>query len=130
MFGAREIFHLGHLIDNSGIRPDPAKTAAIANFPRPMNVTQLRAFLGMASFYRPLMPGFAETAKPLYALLKKKADVVKDWSAIHDNAMMELKHKLVSTLVLVCDDGISQLELQTDASVKEIGAVLLLKEEW
>jgi hypothetical protein len=111
----------------SGIHPDPAKTKAIANFSRRINVTQLRAFLGMASFYRSFMPGFAENAKLLYALLKKKADVVKDWSAIHENAMQELKHKLVSAPVLVCDDGISQFELQTDASVKGIGAVLLLK---
>jgi hypothetical protein len=127
VFGAKEIAHLGHLVDNSGIRSDPAKTVAIVNFPRPMNVTQLRAFLGMASFYRSFTPGFAETAKPLHVLLNKKADVIRDWSVIHDNAMQELKHKLVSAPVLVCDDGISQLELQTDASVKGIGAVLLLK---
>ncbi len=92
-----------------------------------MNVTQLRAFFGMASFYRSFMPGFAKTDKPLHALLKKKADAIRDWSVIHDNAMQELKHKLVSAPVLICDDGISQLELQTDKSVKGIGAVLRLK---
>jgi hypothetical protein len=115
------------LIHISGIRPDPAKTVAIANFSRPMNVTQLGAFLSMASFYRSFMRGFAETAKLLHALLKKKTDVVRDWSAKHENAMQELKHKLVSAPVLICDDRISQLELQTDASVKGIGAVLILK---
>jgi hypothetical protein len=57
VFGAKEIVHLRHLVDNNGIRSDLEKIVAIANFPRPMNVTQLRAFLDMASFYRPFMPG-------------------------------------------------------------------------
>jgi hypothetical protein len=48
----KETVHLGHLIDNEGIHPDPAMTKAIVKFPRPWNVTQLRAFLGLALFFR------------------------------------------------------------------------------
>lgn len=72
------------------------------------------------------MEGFAETARPLHELLKKNSDVRADWSEVHERAMAELKGKLVTVPVLVCDDGISELELQTDASLKGIGAVLLL----
>ncbi len=52
LFSVKETVHLGHLIDNEGIHPDPAMTKAIVKFPRPGNVTQLRAFLGLALFYR------------------------------------------------------------------------------
>jgi hypothetical protein len=37
VFGAKEIFYLGHLIGSEGF--DPAKTEAIVKFPRPVNVT-------------------------------------------------------------------------------------------
>lgn len=98
-------------------------------FPKPRNVTELRAFLGFASFYRSFIPGFAETARPLHFLLKKDANVKVEWAGVHDKAMAELKDKLVTAPVLVCDDGTSELELQTDASVKGIGAVLILNKD-
>ena len=126
VFGAKKIVHLEHVVDSHGISPDPAKTEAIVKFPKPRNVTDLRAFLGLASFYRSFIPGFAETARPLLYLLKKDTDVREDWADVHDKAMAELKEKLVTVPVLVCDDGTSELKLQTDASIKGIGAVLIL----
>jgi hypothetical protein len=40
--------------------------------------------------------------------------------------MVDLKKQLITAQVVVCDDGTSQLELQTDTSVKGIGVVLIL----
>jgi hypothetical protein len=57
---------------------------------------------------------------------KKDADVNENWSNIHDQAMVDLKKQLITAQVVVCDDGTSQLELQTDTSVKGIGVVLIL----
>ena len=126
VFGAKKIVHLGHVVESHCISPDPAKTEAIVTFPRPRNVTEMRAFLGLASFYRSFIPRFAMTAWPLHPLLKKDADVKEDWADVHDKAMAELKEKRVTAPVFVCDDGTSELELQTDVSVKGIGAVLIL----
>ncbi len=117
--------YLGHRISFDGVSPDPAKIEAIISFPRPNTLTNLRAFLGLASFYRRFIKGFAGIAKPLHALLKKGADIVADWTKDMD----ELKQKLTSAPVLVCDDGETEVELFTDASVKGIGAVLAKKEE-
>ena len=44
-------------------------------------------------------------------------------------AMLELKTKLTTAPVLVSDDGVSEVELFTDASTRGIGAVLMLKRE-
>jgi hypothetical protein len=129
-FGARRVKFLGHMVDARGISPNPEKVEAVANFPRPDTVTKLRAFLGLASFFRKFIRGFSEIVRPLNELLKKGANIVRDWSKVHDEAMDLIKEKLSTAPVLTHDDGLSQLELQTDASAKGLGAVLyLLKDD-
>ncbi|KAI9555914.1 enzymatic polyprotein [Daphnia sinensis] len=100
LFGAKKIVHLGHVVSREGISPDPAKVTAITKFPRPLNATQLRAFLGLAAYYRSFVRGFADTARPLHCLLKKNADVKNDWTNVHDGAMQELKEKITTAPVL------------------------------
>ena len=126
IFGAKSVKFLGHIVDAEGVRPNPAKVEAIKNFPRPDTTTKLRSFIGMASFFRKFVPNFSTIVRPLNALLKKTADVVMDWQDEHDEAMQDLKDKMVSAPVLTHDDGVSQIELQTDASYKGLGAVLML----
>ena len=57
IFAINRIFHLGHAIDEYGIRPDSEKISALVNF-KINNVKTLRAFLGVASFYRRFVPDF------------------------------------------------------------------------
>ena len=73
VFGTRCVKFLGHLIDVDGIHPNPEKVQAIKDFPKPMVVTSLRGFIGMASWYRKFILGFAEMARPLHDLLKKRS---------------------------------------------------------
>ncbi|GBN63772.1 Retrovirus-related Pol polyprotein from transposon 297 [Araneus ventricosus] len=51
-FGKKKLTILGHLVDEHGIYPDPQKTAAITKFPVPENVSDVRSFLGLCSYYR------------------------------------------------------------------------------
>jgi len=44
-----------------------------------MDTTGVRCFLGLASYYRQFIPGFATVAGPLHALTKK--NVTFQWSA-------------------------------------------------
>ena len=100
---------------------------AVAQFPRPETLTQLRAFLGLASYFRRFICGFAGIARPLHELLKKGSDVRNDWGPTQEAAFKDIKTKLTHSPVLISDDGVSEVELQTDASTKGIGAVLLLR---
>ena len=60
-----EVKFLGHLITDKGIKPDPSKTEAVQNFPVPTSKTEVRAFLGLCSYYRRFIKNFASVAKPL-----------------------------------------------------------------
>ena len=53
-FVRREVKYLGHVISQSGISPDPDKTNKVMNIPVPSDVSSLRQFLGLASYYRSL----------------------------------------------------------------------------
>ena len=66
-----EVEYLGHLITPKGLKTNPKLTSAVANFPQPRNLTELRRFLGMCSYYRRFVPGFAKIASPLQSTTRK-----------------------------------------------------------
>ena len=71
VFGKTEVKYLGVLVNRDGFRPDPDKIEPMINFPVPKNLKQLRRFMGMASWYRKFLKGFATIAEPLMALTKR-----------------------------------------------------------
>ena len=84
-----EVPYLGHVISTQGIRPDPSKTEKVKLFPTPRDVTTIRQFVGLASYYRRFVPGFAKIAAPLHALTKK--DVPFEWTSECETAFCKLK---------------------------------------
>ena len=50
-FWLKEVSFLGHIVSVEGIRVDPAKIEAIVSWKPPRNVTEVRSFLGLASYY-------------------------------------------------------------------------------
>src|SRR5438046_10561311 len=67
-FCAAEIKFLGHIIGRDGRKVDPDKVEKVKNYPRPENISQLRGFLGLASYYRKFIKDFYKNAKPLTTL--------------------------------------------------------------
>ena len=47
-----EVLYLGYVVSRKGISADVQKVEAVRSFPRPTNLTSLRSFLGLASYYR------------------------------------------------------------------------------
>ncbi|MCO5576613.1 hypothetical protein L7F22_030428 [Adiantum nelumboides] len=61
-FFMEEIYFLGHIVSKDGVRMDPAKIKAIQDWPEPVNLHEVRSFLGLCSYYRRFIHFFAEIA--------------------------------------------------------------------
>lgn len=69
-----QVTYLGYVVSKQRITADPAKVAAVQEFPTPNIVRDLRSFLGLASYYRQFIPGFSKIAGPLFALTHKGSE--------------------------------------------------------
>ena len=77
-FYQTEVEYLGFDVGAHGVKPSIAKVKAVAEWPTPESVKDVRSFLGLASFYRKFIHRFSEIATPLTNLTKKgRAEV---WS--------------------------------------------------
>ena len=50
-FGLPQITYLGHVVGKDGQQLDPDKLKAVAEFPSPTNLTNIRSFLGLCGYY-------------------------------------------------------------------------------
>ena len=66
--------YLGHVIVADGLHPSDEKVRAITDAPTPVNVSQLRSFLGMITYYTRFVPNLATKLAPLYSLLQTGRD--------------------------------------------------------
>ncbi|UYV77154.1 hypothetical protein LAZ67_14003459 [Cordylochernes scorpioides] len=122
-FGSRRIKILGHLVDANGIHPDPDKVEAVSKFPKPRNISELKSFLGLCSYYRRFIENFSDKARSLHDLLKTEKQFY--WDAAQKKSFEVLKTALISEPVFGHFDESADTHLHTDASGHGIGAVLL-----
>jgi len=118
----RKVKFLGHVVSGAGIECDPDKVAAIATWPTPTNISEVRTFCGLASYYRTFIQDFAKLAKPLHNLTRKNAVFV--WNQECEVAFQALKERLMSAPILVPPRDEGQYVLDTDASDQALGAIL------
>ncbi|GBG69670.1 hypothetical protein CBR_g4501 [Chara braunii] len=124
-FFLSEISFLGYVVTRGGLRSDSRKVAAVKEAPVPTSQTQLRAFLGLASYYRRFIKGFAAIARPLTNLLRK--DQPLSWDAECEQALATLKDALATTPILIRPDPSKQFILITDWQPEAISAILAQK---
>jgi hypothetical protein len=114
------------VVNQLGTKPDPEKTLAISDFSNPTSIKDVRAFLGLAGFYRRYIKDFSSIATPLNALLRK--DVKFDWSTACQEAVDALKFALTTYPVLHHPVEGRKFIIGTDASLNGLGAVLQQRE--
>ena len=122
---ASEVEYLGHVITEAGVATSKGKTQAIENWPVPRNVTEVRSFLGLCSYYRRFVPSFASLADPLHKLTKKGNSF--KWTEDCQRSFDSLRHALTSPPILANPDFSKPFILDCYASDQTIGAVLSQK---
>ena len=116
-----QVEYLGHIVSKDGVGTDPKKIDAITVWPTPTCPREVRSFVGLCSYYRRFVKGFADITRPLHHVASGKGFQWKDDCEI---AFKTLKEALTSPPILSypADNGIFILD--TDASGEGLGAVL------
>ncbi len=116
--------YLGFQVGRGLIRPQEKKVTAILSAPRPSTKTQVRAFLGLAGYYRCFIPNFSSLASPLTDLTRKGQPEKVPWGPEEEEAFQRVKTALTSEPILRAPDFSCPFLVQTDASNTGLGAVL------
>jgi hypothetical protein len=122
VFAQPQVQYLGFVLSEAGVSASPEKVKAVREYPTPRSVKDVRAFLGLASFYRRLVPRFAELAKPLTTLTRKNQQF--SWGPSQQEAFLALKERLCTTPVLAYPNFELPFILTTDASKTAVAAIL------
>ena len=138
-FGVRSAEILGHRVDKDGVQPSAAHVEAIKALTEPATGDELMRFLGLVNFFAAFIDHFAETASPLYAVLKgtgfsrkrkhgEKFIVVywhQRWGEEQRRPWRELKKSLCDPEILAAPVRRAPKRVMTDASAYGLGGVLL-----
>lgn len=125
-FFRESLNYLGFVVDKNGLRTNPDKVEAMVNYPRPKNSTEVKRFLGLASWYRRFVPHFSTIVSPLNELLKggKGKKLPIQWNDVAEKAFQDVKQALVSAPILSSPDFSLKFTIQCDASATGLGSVL------
>ena len=138
-FGVRSAEILGNVVDERGLRPSDKHVEAIRALEMPRSGDELMRFLGLLNYFADFVDHFAETAAPLYEVLKgtgfsKKRKhgqklVIPDWKQRwgekQEREWKELKDALADPEILAAPKRGAAKRVMTDASAYGLGGVLL-----
>jgi hypothetical protein len=122
-FWMEKVAFLGHVLSAEGIAVDPSKVESITKWEQPLNVTDVRSFLGMAGYYRRFIENFSKITKLMTELLKNNTKF--EWSEACEKSFQELKKRLTTIPVLTLPDIKKDFVVYCDASKRGLGCVLM-----
>ena len=126
-FFRMKVQFLGDIVSKDGLEVDPSKIEAVEKFPVPRTKIEVKSFLGLASYYRRIVPKFAEIARLLYKA--SETSTMFEWTPEAQDAFESLNLKLTSTPILAFPCVKESFILYTDASQFAMGAVLAQVQE-
>ena len=91
--------------------------------PSPTNMKQVQSFIGMTNYLSKFSLRLSKLAEPIKELSKDK--VPFDWGPEYQQAFTQMKKEISSAPVLAYYSPKKQTTLQTNATVKYLGACLI-----
>lgn len=122
-FLTKEISFFGVIIGENGVKMDESKVSTLNSFRSPTNASELKSFLGFATFCSRFVPNFSTLTGPLRELLKDNNPF--KWTLKHQHAFDNIKDIITKNICLSFYDPAAKCKLVTDASDHGLGAVLL-----
>ena len=113
-FASSSVDFCGYRLSPAGYTADDRKVRAIAEFPVPQHITDLRAFMGLVNQLGSFSDETASAAHPLRDLLKPRN--LWQWTEVHQRAFEAVKRTLTRTPVLAYFDASRPTALHTDAT--------------
>jgi hypothetical protein len=118
----KEVKYLRHTVSSEGISTDPEKLKAVREWPTPKDQHEIRSFLGLCTYYRRFISGFANIAKPLTKLMEQRQAF--QWTPEVEAAFQTIKGALCAAPILAYPKPGERYIVDTDASNFGIGGVL------
>jgi transposase InsO family protein len=123
--GLKHVQFVGHELSGEGVHWSSEKIQVVLDFPVPKTLKGLRAFLGLANYFRDHVRDHSVLAEPLQKMVfgPNKHRVLK-FNEVELEAFNKLKQAIAECPMLWFVDENSPIHLQTDACDFGIGAYL------
>ncbi|OAF66800.1 hypothetical protein A3Q56_05357 [Intoshia linei] len=118
----KEFVVLGMVLNKDGYHAEDEKIKALRELSVPTNISKLRSFLGMATYYS----NFLKICISLYDLTYENELI--EWTTKHQKVFDEVKDKILQQVIIFTFDPDAETIAQINASNEGIGAVLIQKQ--
>ena len=111
------------MLTKEGVKPVQKKVQAVLDLQLPTTLKQLRSLLGMVQFYRDMWKRRSHISVPLTDLVgkgKKKFN----WKLEHQQAFEDMKNVKAKETILNYPKFDQCFDIHTDASNRQLGAVI------
>ena len=122
-FRLPQVSFFGHQWSTRGLSPDPKKIEAVKRMELPQDMETMRSFLGLVNYLNRFNPHLAELSEPLRQICRQNVEFEIN-QTVHD-AFSRTKEEISKNVTLPYFNPASSTTLQTDASKKGLGAVVL-----
>ena len=120
-----KVSFFGHSWNDKGLLADPKKIETMKRIEIPQDVDTMRSFLGLINYLNQFSPSLAELSDPLREICRQKEEF--QLTRACEVAFQWHKEEISKNVTLPYFNPKAPTILQTDASKKGIGAVLLQK---